>query len=97
MNCFAEPVIGAHSPTRWLAMTTGPLLKANNNRKTRGARAFLVAPSARRNYAACLCIALDAGALPRIALTERSIAALAGRFPPPRGLRRNIPERLRHG
>src|ERR1700694_2813398 len=43
--------------------------------KTRGARAFFVSLAVRRNYAACLCIAPLAGALPRIAFTERSIAA----------------------
>ncbi len=48
---------------------------ATHNRKTRGARAFFVEMTVRRNYAACLCIAPVADAVPRIAFTERSIAA----------------------
>jgi hypothetical protein len=44
-------------------------------RKTRGARALFISLAVRRNYAACLCIAPLADALPRIAFTERSIAA----------------------
>ncbi len=56
-------------------MTIDAWPRADHNRKTRGARAFFVELAVRRNYAACLCIVPLADAVPRIAFTERSIAA----------------------
>jgi hypothetical protein len=51
------------------------LLSASDNGKNAPSPRVLVSLAVRRNYAACLCIAPLADALPRIAFTERSIAA----------------------
>ena len=51
------------------------ILTSDETQNARTARAFLVGQMTNENYAACLCIAPDADAVPRIALTERSIAA----------------------
>ena len=47
----------------------------HHNEKTRGPRAFFADSPCGGTYAACLCIAPDADTVPRIAFTERSIAA----------------------
>jgi hypothetical protein len=57
-------------------LPTWPLLRMRPRNQERAEPARSWSPlSTSRNYAACLCIAPVADELPRIALTERSIAA----------------------
>ena len=62
-----------------------------STKKNAGARALFVSLAVRRNYAACLCIAPLADALPRIAFTERSIAAHSRLISAAAGLRQIFP------
>ena len=63
----------AHCPGRCAASNEDAHIE--NKEKRAGNRAFLQSQKKRRCYAACLCIAPLVGAEPRIAFTERSIAA----------------------
>lgn len=54
---------------------TLPTKGRDTTKEKRAETARFVGPAVRQNYAACLCIAPVADALPRIAFTERSIAA----------------------
>jgi hypothetical protein len=60
----------------WIASSQVLLaMTVEHNRKRAEKPRALGSPTMRAAYAACLCIAPDADAWPRIALTERSIAA----------------------
>ena len=69
MDGFAELVVGRR-------MRADPLAGSDEKKEKRAeSRAFFIGPKTKpRGYAACLCMAPDADAVPRIALIERSIA-----------------------